>query len=127
MAAKLVCYATENCAEADKLPFQTAAYHLTLGPEAGLDGDAGEVYAQSIWVKNEGNYPALGAIVIKLSDTNKYVYTTTDITPITSGRALVGDLAVGEIKKITFTTSIPRYTKLSTVNLSIRIDYYTHP
>lgn len=125
MAAKLECYTDAECT--NRLTYQTNSYYLTLGPAAGLDGDGGEVYTQSIWVKNVGDYPALGATVIKVGDTNKYVYTTTAETEATAGHAPIGDLAIGEIKEVKFTTAIPRYTKLTTVDITIRIDYYTHP
>lgn len=125
MAADLTCYYDEACT--DKLDFQTSAFFLTLGPEAGLDGDGGEVYSQDVYIKNTGDKPALGTIMYKIGDKNNYVFTTAPGQKITTGIANVGDFAVNEVKKITYTTSIPRYTKLATVTISLRFDYYTQP
>lgn len=125
MSALIKCYWDEACT--DEIFFDVQSYSITMGPRTGLNGDAGEVVNQYIYLKNVGDVTAQRTVVKEVGDLQEYFRISTPSADYATLRAPVGDVAPGEIVPIILHSIIPKHTAQSAGILRYTIEYYTLP
>lgn len=125
MSAIIKCYFDKDCTEE---VFKNAiSYDMQLGPRTGLDGDTGEVYNTSIFLRNEGDCKAYNVRVKEVGDLNDYFFMSTRLGSNEQFIIAVPDIEPGRVEELVLTAVIPKGTKNSKDYLEYTIEYLTAP
>lgn len=125
MSAKIKCYWDPDCT--DEIFFDLQSYSFSLGPQTGLNGDAGEVVHQRIYLKNVGDVVAQDTKIREVGDLPDYFKMSTRNIGYANIRADIGNLAPGEVTEIILHSIIPQQTTAREGIINYTIEYYTLP
>jgi hypothetical protein len=119
MAAQLKVFLDKDCSK--ELPISESGRPLLfLGTQKGLNGDDGEIWKSSVYVKNIGTRAAL--------HTRLYLQ---NVAPgdeyLTIENPDIGDLRELEAKEVKLIVYVPRYTAVKDCTFQVILDYYTLP
>ena len=117
MTAELKFFKDRACTQ--EVPQTDLGTDLLLAPIEGLNGNTGETFDTVVYVKNIGSRAALHTqVFIKNVDDREFL----SVVP-----SFLGDIKELEVKQVTFTATIPRWTKNELQAPLITFDYYTLP
>lgn len=125
MSALIKCYFDKACT--DQLFKNDISYDMQLGPRTGLDGDTGEVYSKSIFLRNEGDCKAYNIRVKEVGDLNDFFYMSTSLGKNENVLIAVPDMEPGAVEELILTAVIPKGTKNTSDYLEYTIEYLTAP
>ena len=108
MSAIIKCYYDEQCTS--PVFFDAVSYMLDMGPKSGLNGDAGEIINQTIYIRNEGDATAQNIQIKEVGDISDYFKISTPTIKYQSISGELGDLAPGEVTWFILHTIIPKHT-----------------
>lgn len=119
MAAQLKVFLDKDCSK--ELPISESGNPLLfLGTQKGLNGDDGEIWKSSVYVKNIGTRAAL--------HTRLYLQ---NVAPgdeyLTIENPDIGDLRELETKEVKLIVYVPRDTAVKDCTFQVILDYYTLP
>lgn len=117
MSANIKCFLDENCTKELGLT-ELGAYAFRLGPDVGMNGDTGETWTTTLYLKNVGTRATLNTCLYIDADPFEFV----TVTPIE-----LGDFKELEVKPFSITVTVPRWTRYQVQVPNIYIDYYTLP
>lgn len=125
MSALIKCYYNEQCTS--PVFFDVISYTLDMGPKSGLNGDAGEIVNQTIYIRNEGDTPAQNIQVKEVGDISDYFKISTPTKRCQSILGELGNLAPGETTWFILHTIIPKNTDPGSGIVDYTIEYFTLP
>lgn len=117
MTAELKFFKDRNCTQ--EIPQTDLGTDLLLSPIGGLNGNTGEDFDTVIYVKNVGKRAAL--------HTQVFVHNVDDREFLSVVPTFVGDIEELGVREVTFTASIPRWTKNELQAPVITFEYYSLP
>lgn len=132
MAAEIKVYMDYACTQ--PLTSLAGQYSVYLGPQIGLDGDAGELWSGVVYMKNSGNQKALFVRAIVGNDEFHYVSISTDGLSYQSSSYVelpigAGDhaLEIGSVYPLHVRLHVPPGTEAAQWNPNISISFKTLP
>lgn len=119
MSAQLKIFVDKECTQ--ELPLSTANNPLLfLGTKKGINGNTGEVWRSSVYVKNVGTRAALHTKIFLQGVKHGQDYLTIE-------EPFIGDLKELEVREVKMIVYVPRWTPATDCNFQLVFDYYTLP
>ncbi len=126
MAANVKLYLEEACiTELEK--FESGDYDLPLGPQFGLDGDAGDRADLMLYVKNVGDQPAVSTRLNKYTDPESRVLLIVNNEEHAGAEVLLGDIFPAAIVPVMVRVSIPKGSEPGNYFPDFEVRYKTMP
>lgn len=117
MTAELKFFKDKACTQ--EVPQTEYGIDLLLAPIEGLNGNTGETFDTVIYVKNVGHRAAL--------HTQLFIENVDDREFLSAIPMFLGDIPELGVVPVTFTATIPRWTKNELQAPRITFDYYSLP
>ena len=117
MTSELKFFKDKECTQ--EVPVTENGIDLLLSPIEGLNGNTGETFDTVVYVKNVGTRAALHVQL--------FIENVDDREFLSAIPTFLGDFKELEVKPVTFTATIPRWTKFELQSPRITFDYYTLP
>lgn len=119
MAAEIKVFLDPECTQ--ELPLSGSGNPLLfLGTQKGINGNTGEVWRGSVYIKNVGTRAALDTKVIQQDVLTGQEYLTVE-------DPYIGDLKELESREVKLIVYVPRWTPVTDCNFHLAFDYYTLP
>lgn len=119
MTAKIKVFLDSACTK--ELPLAKSGKPLLfLGTNKGINGNTGEVWKSSIYIKNIGTRAALDLKVLIQNTLAGQEYLTIE-------NPYIGDLKELESREVKLIVYVPRWTPVTDCNFQVAFDYYTLP